>query len=142
MVSDDHLDLHDVLRDAPRLMVQFRKYGLGLIVVWTCILAAILLFIIDEYREDTIKEATMEARVYNSLNLQYRRLGARIGSVYAPTDKAAPNPHLAVPERDLKIDSVKSLTLLNPAYMTRMVFEAVQNGSENPIINRLVSPIR
>jgi len=125
--------------NAPRLMVLFRKYGLGMIVVWTCILAAILLFIIDEYREDTIKEATMEARVYNSLNLQYRRWGVRIGSVYAPTDKVAPNPHLAVPDRDLISDSGQSLAPVKPAYMTRMVFDDIRKNSKNPIINRLVS---
>jgi len=121
------------------LMLQFKKYGLGLIIVWTCILAAFLVFIIDEYREDTIKEATREARDYHDLNLHYRRWSARIGGVYAPTDKVAPNPHLVVPDRDVKTESGKSLTLVNPAYMTRMVFETIRKDSENPIINRLVS---
>jgi len=48
--------------NTPGLMVQFRKYGLGMLLVWTCIIAAILSFIIIEYRNDTIKEATREAR--------------------------------------------------------------------------------
>jgi two-component system, chemotaxis family, sensor kinase Cph1 len=129
----------EVSMNAPRLMVQFRKFGLVQILVWSCILAVILLFIIDEYREDTIKQATLEARVYNSLNLQYRRWGARFGSAYAHTDKVASNPHLAVPERDVKTESGQSLTPINPAYMTRMVFEGIRKGSENPIISRLMS---
>jgi PAS domain S-box-containing protein len=120
-------------------MTQFRKYGLGLILVWTCILAAFLLFIIDDYHKDTINEATREARGYHGLNLHYRRWGANIGGVYALTDKVTPNPYLNVPDRDVKTESGKSLTLVNPAFMTRMVFETIQKGSKNSIINRLVS---
>lgn len=125
-----------------RFMMQFRKYGLGLIIAWTCILAAFLWFIIREYRYDTTKEATREARDYHELNLQYRRWSANIGGVYAPTDKVTPNPHLVVPDRDVTTESGKSLTLVNPAYMTRMVFEIILNESrksKDPIINRLVS---
>ena len=88
----------------PGLMVQCRKYGLGMLLVWTGILAAILAFILHEYRNDTIKEATREARDYHELNLQYRKWGARIGGVYAPTDKVAPNPHLVVPDREVTTD--------------------------------------
>ena len=117
----------------------FRKYGLGLIVVWTCILAVFLTLILDEYHDDTIMEATREAKDYHGLNLHYRKWGSRIGGVYAAVDKVAPNPYLAVPDRDVLTDSGKYLTLVNPAYMTRMVFEAIQKESKDPIINRLVS---
>ena len=120
-------------------MAQVRKYGLGMIVIWTGIIAAILLFIINVYRENTIKEATREARDYHALNLQYRKWGARLGGVYAPADKVVPNPYLTVPERDVKTESGKSLTLVNPAYMTRMVFEAIVKESKEPVVNRLVS---
>jgi chemotaxis family two-component system sensor kinase Cph1 len=123
----------------PGLLVQFKKYGLGLIIAWTCILAAILSFITHEYHTDTIKEATREARDYHSLNLHYRRWAAKIGGVYAFSDKVSPNQHLRVPDRDVTTDSGKALTLVNPAYMTRMVFETIQKDSTNPIINRLVS---
>jgi PAS domain S-box-containing protein len=121
------------------LSVQFKKNGIALILVWSCILAAILSFIIKEYHEDTIKEATSVARNYNELNLQYRRWGASVGGVYVPADKVTPNPYLTVPDRDVKTTSGKSLTLVNPAYMTRMVFETIQRESKNPIISRLVS---
>ena len=123
----------------PGLIVQFRKYGLRLILAWTCILAAMSLFIINEYREDTIKEATSEAKDYHDLNLQYRRWSAKIGGVYAPIDKVTPNPYLTVPDRDVKTESGESLTLINPAYMTRMVFEAIRKESQHPVISRLVS---
>jgi PAS domain S-box-containing protein len=117
----------------------FRKYGLGLIMVWTCILTGILLFILNLYHENTLKEATREAKDYHGLNLHYRRWGAQLGGVYAATEKVTPNPYLTVPNRDVTTNSGKSLTLVNPAYMTRMVFEAIQQESQNPVINRLVS---
>lgn len=120
-------------------MAQVRKYGLGMIVIWTGVIAAILLFILNVYRENTIKEATREARDYHALNLQYRKWGARLGGVYVPADKVTPNPYLTVPERDVKTESGKSLTLVNPAYMTRMVFEAIVKESKEPVVSRLVS---
>jgi len=121
------------------LLMHCRRYGLGLILAWSCILAAFLTFIINVYHKDTIKEATREAKDYYELNLQYRRWSARLGGVYAPSDKVAPNPHLIVTDRDVTTNSGKSLTLVNPAYMTRMVFESIRKESHNPIINRLVS---
>lgn len=62
------------------LKVTFRKYGLGLTIVWTCILAAILTFTIYEYHKDTIKEVTREARDYHDLNLQYRKWAPEPGA--------------------------------------------------------------
>ena len=53
--------------DIPAQMLQCIKYGLGMLLVWTGILAAMLAFIIHEYRNDTIKEATRKARDYHEL---------------------------------------------------------------------------
>jgi len=121
------------------LKLQFKKYGLGLILVWTCILSAFLIFILNVYHKETIKEAVREATDYHDLNLYYRRWSASLGGVYVRSDKVEPNPHLTVPERDVKTESGTALTLVNPAYMTRMVFESIRKGSKNPVINRLVS---
>lgn len=122
-----------------RLSACFRKFGFGLMLVWTCILAAFLVFIVIEFRDDTIKEATREARDYHGHNLQYRRWSAGVGGVYVSTDKVAPNPYLTVPHREVTTDTGKTLTLVNPAYMARMVFDIIQKESENPVISRLVS---
>ena len=54
----------------------------------------------------------------------YRQWNAKHGGVYVPvTPVTKPNPYLDVPERDIKTTSGKELTLVNPAYMTRQVFE-------------------
>ncbi|MDD2899088.1 MAG: PAS domain S-box protein [Desulfuromonadaceae bacterium] len=120
-------------------MVHFRKYGFNLIIAWTCVIAAILSFIISEYHKDTINEATREAKDYHGLNLHYRRWGSESGGLYASIDKISPNPYLTIPGRDVTTTSGKSLTLINPAYMTRLVFENIRKDSKYPIINRLVS---
>ncbi len=55
----------------------------------------------------------------------YRRWVAKHGGVYVPiTKETPPNPYLTnMPERDILTPSGRRLTLLNPAYMTRQVFE-------------------
>jgi diguanylate cyclase (GGDEF)-like protein/PAS domain S-box-containing protein len=54
----------------------------------------------------------------------YRRWVAEQGGVYVPvTEHTPPNPHLSVPNRDVTTTSGVSLTLINPAYMTRQVNE-------------------
>lgn len=121
------------------LLMLLRKYGVGLVFVWTCTLVPILFFIIGVYHQETLKVATREAKDYHNLNLHYRRWGAQLGGVYASSDKVKPNPYLTVANRDIKSTSGASLTLVNPAYMTRMVFETIQKESNNPIISRIVS---
>ncbi len=117
----------------------FRKYGIGLVLAWTVILAGFIFYMSRQLHENMIALATGEARNYYNLNVHYRRWSSKIGGVYALSSKVTPNPHLAVPARDVTTESGTSLTLVNPAYMTRMVFETIQKDSENPIISRIVS---
>ncbi len=58
-------------------------------------------------------------------DLAYRRWAAQRGGVYVPLDEKTPaNPYLAgLPHRDLTTQEGVKLTLVNPAYMTRMVHE-------------------
>lgn len=69
-----------------------------------------------------------EARAAIGRDLLYRRWVSSQGGVYVPvTEKTPPNPYLShVPERDIVTSSGKTLTLLNPAYMTRKVYELAQ----------------
>jgi len=117
----------------------FRKYGIALVLVWTAILAGFISYMSRQLHENMLALATGEARNYYKLNIHYRRWSSKIGGVYAVSSKVEPNPHLTVPDRDVITESGTSLTLVNPAYMTRMVFEAIQKDSDNPIISRIVS---
>lgn len=55
----------------------------------------------------------------------YRTWAASKGGVYASVENGTtPNPFLAfIPERDITTPSGRKLTLVNPAYMTRQVYE-------------------
>jgi PAS domain S-box-containing protein len=63
-------------------------------------------------------------------DIMYRHWSASLGGVWADAALVAPNPYLA--EMGIKRDKTATdgsrLTLVNPAYMTRMVFE-IQKGA-------------
>jgi PAS domain S-box-containing protein len=116
-----------------------KKYGLHLVALWSIIAAAALGYNIYSHHQAVLKEAATEARTYYDLNLAYRLWVSDAGGVYVSTDAVAPNPYLNVPSRDITIKGNKHLTLVNPAYMTRLVFEIVRTRSTQPVINRLTS---
>jgi len=62
----------------------------------------------------------------------WREWNAQHGGVYVPvTDKTPPNPHLAgIADRDITTPSGRRLTLVNPAYMTRQVYEAAEKAGQ------------
>ena len=92
---------------------------------WTLIVAGILgvtlYFSNHEEREIALNRA-MDS--YHK-DLAYRKWVAERGGVYVPADeKTPPNPYLAGrPDRDVTTTTGRKLTLVNPAYMTRMVHE-------------------
>ncbi len=71
------------------------------------------------------RELALEtARSFFEQILITRRWNARHGGVYVPvTDQTQPNPYLKVPNRDLRISDTLTLTLINPAFMTRQLSE-------------------
>ncbi|WP_243439279.1 histidine kinase dimerization/phosphoacceptor domain -containing protein [Fundidesulfovibrio soli] len=72
--------------------------------------------------ESTRELALVEARMAYEKDVTYRRWAARMGGLYAEiTETLLPNPYLDVPDRDPVTESGRKLTLINPAYMTRMV---------------------
>mgnify|MGYP001358323780 CR=1 FL=1 len=115
------------------------SFSLALLIVWTVIIASVATATLVVHHRDTILEAENEARDYFRLNYFYRAWGARMGGVYAQADKVLPNPYLDLPDRDLVTADGRRLTLINPAYMTRMVFEDIRKSSENPVISKLTS---
>ncbi len=57
-------------------------------------------------------------------DVSYRLWGARVGGVYVDATKIKPNPHLSfLKDRDVVTIDGKNLTLVNPAYMSRMVYK-------------------
>ncbi len=95
--------------------------------LWTLLLGVSLAWNLYQERSETTQLARTQARVAFDKDLLYRRWSANLGGVYAPvTPQTPPNPYLCVPERDITTPSGRQLTLINPAYMTRMVYEMAQ----------------
>jgi len=108
------------------------RYSIFGAVVWTILLAFILNLNIKAIKNEALKRAYTYTQVGFEKDVLYRRWVAEHGGVYVKIDSAtAPNPYLAhIPNRDLVLDSNIRLTLLNPAYMTRQVYELQEASSE------------
>ena len=106
--------------DARRL----RYYVLALLAGWTCVVGASGAWNLHEIRRESLEAARITARTAYFKDVIYRRWNAGHGGVYVPvTEDLQPNPYLNVPARDVETQTGKKLTLVNPAYMTRMAHE-------------------
>ena len=104
---------------------QLKTYVLILAVVWTIIFAVSLAWNMLQVKQKTLEAARIQARTVHAKDIIYRRWNTSYGGVYVPvTKKTQPNPYLSgIPERDITTLSGTTLTLINPAYMTRQVHE-------------------
>jgi len=101
------------------------KKSLLLVILWSALLAIWFSWYVHNEKLTARNEALIQARSSFEKDLLFRRWNAMMGGVYAPTSKAVPpNPYLShLPERDITTPSGRKLTLINPAYMTRMIYE-------------------
>jgi len=116
-----------------------KKYGLCQIAAWTLMIVLILAGTLYQHHQETIYDALQDARKYNKLNRYYRLWNANLGGLYARMENVRPNPFLTISDRDISTIDHGKLTLVNPAYMTRMVFDMVKTDSDMPIISKLTS---
>ncbi len=100
-----------------------KPYAFYLFFAWTIFIVISLLLTIYNLQKAVLEQAAIEARTHLELNLEYRALISELGGVYASVDAISPNPYLAIPKRDITTKDGDKLTLLNPAYMTRLIFE-------------------
>jgi len=122
-----------------RTFTKNNRYVFYLFLAWTAFVVLALLLTIRDQQKAVLKEAAIEARTHLELNLEYRTLISKLGGVYASVETISPNPYLNVPKRDVETKDGNKLTLLNPAYMTRLIFEAVKKKSSLPVINKITS---
>ncbi|MDO9532767.1 MAG: diguanylate cyclase [Deltaproteobacteria bacterium] len=109
-----------------------RRFGWILLGVWTLVVAASLIWNLAQQRRETLDLAYTTAITLYEKDLLYRRWAAGHSGVYVPVTAATPpSPYLShLPERDLQTPSSRRLTLINPAYMTRQVYELAQESGQ------------
>jgi PAS domain S-box-containing protein len=120
--------------------LQTKKYIVLLILGWTVLVFVSLFWNWQVTHENNIEKARLIARSFYDLTMEFRRWGSLHGGVYVPvTDTLQPNPYLIVTERDITTTTGRKLTLVNPAWMTRQVFELISKRTALPIISHLTS---
>lgn len=120
-----------------------KRYLAMMAICWTLAVCASIVWSWHEVESKTLEAARIQARSSFEKDVIYRRWNAGMGGVYVPiTDRIVPNPHLQIPQRDILTTMGGSLTLINPAFMTRLVHEIQegQSGTKGHITS--LKPIR
>ncbi|WP_224982472.1 ATP-binding protein [Geomonas agri] len=124
---------------------KIRRFILALMLFWSAGIAFSFYWFYSGEQRTVIAIARAEARATYEKDTLYRRWATKHGGVYVPaSDLSPPNPYLAhIKERDVITPSGKALTLVNPAYMTRQVFE-LADSQNNLVRGHITSlnPIR
>ncbi len=117
----------------------FQKYITFIFLTWTIVLGLTLTWAIVRDIRNAEHSALEAARSQIEKDILYRRWNAGHGGVYVPvTESTPPNPNLtSVIERDIETPSGKQLTLMNPAYMTRQVYELAGSRGHLTSLNPL-----
>ncbi|WP_129125584.1 ATP-binding protein [Geomonas oryzae] len=122
-----------------------RRFSFVLALFWTAGIAASLAWFYKHEQDTVIEIARAEARATYEKDSLYRRWATKHGGVYVTVSASnPPNPNLSqIPERDIRTPSGRALTLVNPAYMTRQVFE-LADSQKNLVRGHITSlkPIR
>ncbi len=132
----------DMAKAVPRL-VQQRRWWVVLLLIWGVGVWAALAVHVTDIHTQSIRIATEGARNMFRMVVLTRSWNSSHGGVYVPiTPKTQPNAYLDVARRDVTTTDGQALTLVNPAYMTRLIAEKAE--SDSGAIFRLTSlrPIR
>lgn len=127
-------------------LTQPGAYSLLLAVAWTVLVAVSLYLTLSAQRREIENIAKNVARAYIDKDILFRYWNALHGGVYVPVSPLTqPNEFLPLSttrERDIVTPSGRRLTLVNPSYMTRQLYEL--SLRKNRISGRLTSlrPLR
>jgi diguanylate cyclase (GGDEF)-like protein len=120
-----------------------KKYLLMLVLIWTLGIIASLGWNIYQLRQSILRVARTSAEISYEKDIIYRRWVSKQGGVYVPVSEMTPaNPYLKVPNRDITTSDGLSLTLVNPAYMTRQVNELAMEMNDFQGHITSLNPIR
>lgn len=105
-------------------MHSLKRNFLLLALLWTGLLSVLLFLNVREIQKSPAQQAEIQAKSLINSVISFRSWASHFGGVYVPvSEQYPPNPYLKSPKRDLTTTDGDKLTLINPAYMTRQVFQ-------------------
>lgn len=113
-------------------------------IVWLSLVVASFLLNYFSARKNNEHLLLMNARSFFEHIVFTRAWNAEHGGVYVPVKKGTtePNPYLDSPNRDIPISDDLTLTMINPAYMTRQISEIVSRHKGVKFHITSLKPIR
>lgn len=122
----------------PNSIRLIQNYFVALVFMWTAAVGGSLIWTINTAKKNTLITALAQGRMALEKDKMFRRWASRHGGVYTFTTTTIPNPYLShIKDRDIKLPDGRTLTLVNPAYMVRQMYEF--NKDANLVRTRLVS---
>jgi signal transduction histidine kinase len=92
--------------------------------IWTLLMASLIYAQYQLYERSALAHARSDALSAFRRDTTLRKWASLQGGVYAPiTATLQPNPYLRVSNRDVTTSSGQALTLVNPAYLLRLVHQ-------------------
>ncbi len=131
-----------VILKPTRLATYIILFSIG----WTMVVAGSLRWNQLQVQESIHAIALNVSRAHFEKDFLFRKWNSMHNGVYVPlTEKTPANPHLkpnSNPERDITTPSGKKLTLINPAYMIRQIYELAQEDNRVAAHITSLTPIR
>jgi diguanylate cyclase (GGDEF)-like protein len=113
------------------------------IAIWSLIIAASGIWNVLQARNSQHQIYLESGRAFFNLIVLTREWNSQHGGVYVPiTADIQPNPFLDVPNRDITTTSDQKFTLINPAYMTRLISELAAKKDNVQFHITSLKPIR
>ena len=113
------------------------------ITIWLILITISAVWNIAQIQRNQKQVYLESARSLFALIVTTREWNARHGGVYVPiTDLIQPNPYLEVPNRDVTTTGGQELTLINPAFMTRLISEIYNQDNHVKFHITSLNPIR
>ena len=130
------------LHNVPRL-IRERRWWLLLLVLLALAVGAYTQHYLRQLEAQTLNVALEGARNMFRMVVLTRNWNATHGGIYVPvSERTPPNPYLDHPRRDLTTTDGQQLTMVNPAYMTRLIAEMAEADSGSVFRLTSLKPIR
>lgn len=125
-------------------IVQLKRHLKTIMIAWTLIIACSAVWNLRQQTHTNTTQLKAQVEAIHDINMEYRNWIIHKGGVYVPVAKdTPPSPWLDhIPDRDIKTQSGKTLTLLNSSYVFRLIQENMAtNGAEVKLHIASLNPI-